>query len=121
MTAERQQAERRYRELFEQSLVGVSTTRVTDGRVLVCNEALARIFGFESAAEFMHQAARDLWWDPADRDRMLEALRESRVLRNYEAHMRRRDGKPLWLFCNITLRESEDGAELLENFAIDVS
>src|SRR5713226_6300751 len=62
--AEHQRAERRYRDIFEQSVCGVSTTRVSDGRVLLCNEALARIFGYDSAAEFMEQRARNLWWAP---------------------------------------------------------
>src|SRR5216683_4699905 len=119
--AEHQRAERRYRDIFEQSVSGVSTTRVSDGRVLLCNEALARIFGYDSAAEFMEQRARNLWWDPADRDRMLVALRESSVLRNYEVHMRRKDGKPIWVLCNITLRKGEDGEEVLENLTVDIS
>ena len=120
-SAEQHRAERKYREMFEQSLAGVSTTRVADGRILLCNEALARIFGYDSPAEFMAHTARDLWWDPADRDRMLAALQESRVLRNYEVHMRRKDGKPIWLSCNITLREDENGDTLLENLTVDVS
>ena len=119
--AEHQRAERRYRDIFEQSVCGVSTTCVSDGRVLLCNEALARIFGYDSAAEFMEQRARNLWWDPADRDRMLVALRESSVLRNYEVHMRRKDGKPIWVLCNITLRKGEDGEEVLENLTVDIS
>ncbi len=119
--AEQHQAERRYRDMFEQSLAGVSTTRAADGRILLCNEALAKIFGYDSAAEFMTHRARDLWWDPADRDRMLAALRESRVLRNYEVQMRRKDGKPIWLSCNVTLREDENGDTLLENFTVDIS
>ena len=119
--AEQHRAERRYRDVFEQSLAGVSTTRVADGRILLCNEALARIFGYDSAEEFMVHTARDLWWDPADRDRMLAALQESRVLRNYEVHMRRKDGKPIWLSCNVTLREDENGDTLLENFTVDIS
>ena len=119
--AEQHRAERRYRDTFEQSLAGVSTTRVADGRILLCNEALARIFGYDSAEEFMVHTARYLWWDPADRDRMLAALQESRVLRNYEVHMRRKDGKPIWLSCNVTLREDENGDTLLENFTVDIS
>ncbi|HWC74081.1 MAG TPA: ATP-binding protein, partial [Gemmatimonadales bacterium] len=118
---EQHRAERRYRDMFEQTLAGVSTTRVSDGRILLCNDRLAKIFGYESSTEFMNRPARDHWWDPADRDRMIAALRESGVLRNYEVHMLRKDGSPLWLLCNITLRKGEDGAELLENFAVDVS
>ena len=118
---ERHRAEQAYRAMFEQSLTGVSTTRVSDGTVLVCNDALARMFGYDTPAEFLAVKARDNWWDPAERDRMLAALREARVLRNYEVHMRRKDNSPMWLLCNITLREGANGEELLENFAIDVS
>src|SRR5438552_13565568 len=120
-TSVRHRAEQAYRAMFEQSLTGVSTTRMSDGTVLVCNDALARMFGYDTPAEFLAVKARDNWWDPAERDRMLAALREARVLRNYEVHMRRKDNSPMWLLCNITLREGANGEELLENFAIDVS
>src|SRR5467141_3183997 len=49
--AEQHRAERRYREMFEQSVAGMTTTRVSDGHVIMCNEACARIFGFGSPAE----------------------------------------------------------------------
>jgi PAS domain S-box-containing protein len=118
---ERHRAERRFTEMFEQTLAGVSTTRVRDGKILLCNDALARMFGYASAEEFMAHTARDLWWDPADRERMIAAVRETLELRNYEVHMRTRDGKPLWLLCNISMRTDAHGEEILENFTIDVS
>jgi signal transduction histidine kinase len=107
--------------MFEQTLVGVSTTRVSDGRVLLCNDRLAQIFGYASAAEFMEIPAHKHWWDAAERDRMLAALLDAGELRNYEVHMRGKDDTPLWLLCNITLRTGDDGQQLLENFAVDVS
>ena len=119
--AERHRAEQRYRALFEQSLAGVSTTRVSDGRILLCNDRLAKIFGYDSAADFAAVPARKHWWDPDERDRMLATLRESRVVRNYEVHMRRKNGTPLWLLCNITLHAGDDGEELLENIVVDVT
>jgi PAS domain S-box-containing protein len=119
--AERHRAERSYRALFEQSLAGVSTTRVSDGRILLCNDRLAKIFGYDSTADFAAVPARKHWWNPDERDRMLATLRESRVLRNYEVHMRRKDGASLWLLCNITLHQGDDGQELLENIVVDVT
>jgi len=118
---EQHRSERRYREMFNQSIAGISTTRVSDGRLLMCNEACARIFGYDSAAEFMERTARELWWDPADRDRMLAALRESRALRNFEARVRRKDGTSAWVIANVTPRQGEDGEALIENVLIDVT
>jgi PAS domain S-box-containing protein len=119
--AEQHRAERRYREMFEQSVAGITTTRVSDGRVLMCNEACARIFGYESPAEFMKQQAHHLWWDPAERERLVATLRGSPGVRNFEARMKRKDGKPAWVMCNVTLRESADGEATLESILIDVS
>jgi len=119
--AEQHLAERRFRVLFEQSLAGVSSTRVSDGKILLCNEALAQIFGYDSPAEFMQKGARDHWWDPNDRDRMLAILHEKGELRNHEVHMRRKDGKSVWLLCNITVRQDDRGEKILENFTLDVS
>ena len=45
-------AEKRYRSLFERSLAGVIRTTL-DGRILECNDACARIFGFASREELM--------------------------------------------------------------------
>jgi PAS domain S-box-containing protein len=118
---EQQRAERRYREMFEQSVTGIATTRVSDGRVIMCNEACARIFGYESPAEFMKQKARDLWWDPGEREQLVAALRDSSGLRNFEARMRRKDGTPAWVMCNVTLRPGTDGEQILESMLIDVS
>jgi len=119
--AEQHRAERRYREMFEQSVAGMTTTRVSDGHVIMCNEACARIFGYGSPAEFMKQQARDLWWDPAERDQLVAALRESPGVRNFEARMKRKDGTPAWVMCNVTLRESADGEAILESILVDVS
>jgi len=119
---EQHRAERRYREMFEQSVAGITTTRVSDGRVIMCNEACARIFGYGSPAEFVKQQARDLWWDPAEREQLVAALRESAGgVRNFEARMKRKDGKPAWVMCNVTLRENADGEAILESILVDVS
>ena len=119
--AEQHRAERRYREMFEQSVSGITTTRVSDGRVIMCNEACARIFGYESPTEFMKQKAQDLWWNPAEREQLVAALRASPGLRNFEARMKRKDGTPAWVMCNVTLREGADGEAILESILIDVS
>jgi len=118
---EQHRAERRYREIVDESIAGISITRIADGRLLMCNEACASIFGFDSVAEFMQRKARDLWWDPEDRDRMLATLRESKALRNFEVRVRRKDGTPAWVLANITPREGENGEALIENILIDVS
>ncbi|MGH7529544.1 MAG: ATP-binding protein [Gemmatimonadales bacterium] len=119
--AERHRAEQRYREMFEQTLAGVATTRLTDGRILLCNEAFARAFGYDSATELTGGQARALYWDPSDRERVLAALQPTGQLRNFELQMRRKDGKPVWVISNLTLYHAEGGEARIENTVIDVS
>jgi PAS domain S-box-containing protein len=119
--ADQHRAERRYREMFEQTIVGVMTTRISDGRILLCNAAAVSVFGYDSAAELMERRAHDLWWDPADRERLLGSMRETSSLRNFEARLRRKDGKPVWVLANITRRGGERGEAILQNIFVDVS
>jgi PAS domain S-box-containing protein len=118
---EQHRAERRYNEVFDQTIVGFSTTRLSDGRMLRCNEVCAQLFGYNSAAEFIAQQPRGLWWDPRDRDRLVERFRETSVVRNLEARLRRKDGTPFWVLASLTRREGDDGEPVLENIFIDIT
>ena len=118
--AERLRAERRFRNIFEQTMAGVSTT-TRDGRIVLCNTAFARIFGFDTPDQIMQSSIADLYWDVGDRERMLATLNETGQLRNVEMRMRTRDGKPLWLLCNVAPYESETGEPLIESTVVDIS
>ena len=119
--AEQHRAERRFNEIFQQTIVGFSTTRLSDGRMLSCNDVCAKLFGYESAAEFIAAQPQDLWWDHRDRQQMVERIRETSAIRNLEAHLRRKDGTPFWVLANLTRSESPNGEPILENIFIDVS
>ena len=116
-----QLTERRYREMFEQTFVAVSTTRVSDGQILLCNQAFARLFGYESAAQVIGTSSRALYFDPAERQQLLVALREQGQVRNYEMRLKRRDGTTAWVLVNVSRFVAADGEELLENLCIDIT
>ena len=115
-----ERAEGRYREMFEQTLAGVATTSL-EGQILICNEAFAHMFGYATPSELIGRPAASLYWDPADRGRVLKELRGSRELRNFELRMRRQDGSPVWVLANLTLYEGRDGSGRIENTVLDVS
>jgi PAS domain S-box-containing protein len=118
---EQQRAERRFNDIFDETIVGFSTTRLSDGRMLRCNDVCARLFGYDSVAEFIAHQPRNLWWEPRDRDRLVERLRESSVVRNLEARLRRKDGTAFWVLANLTQREGDDGQPILDNIFIDIT
>jgi diguanylate cyclase (GGDEF)-like protein/PAS domain S-box-containing protein len=120
-TAERllRESEARYRLLFEKNLAGVYRSDV-NGQMLDCNDACARIFGFESRQEMLSLDAHTLYFDRADRDRMVSQLREQRALTNHELRLRRRDGSAVWVLENMTmLSGSEEG--VIQGTIIDIT
>jgi diguanylate cyclase (GGDEF)-like protein/PAS domain S-box-containing protein len=113
---ERKANEARYRLLFERNLAGVFRTGA-DGRILDCNEACARIFGYESRDEFLAADASDFYFDESERDRVVQMLRDQKQIPNLELRLRRRDGSTLWALENVALLDSD----ILEGTIIDIT
>jgi diguanylate cyclase (GGDEF)-like protein/PAS domain S-box-containing protein len=113
---ERRASETRYRLLFERNLSGVYRTG-TDGRIIECNESCARIFGYDSREEFLAADASDVYFDPADRLRVVQMLRQQGQISNFEQRLRRRDGSEVWVLENVNLLDGE----VLEGAIIDIT
>ena len=115
-------SEVRYRRLFERNLAGVFRSTLS-GRILECNQAFARIFGYERPEELVDLHASDLYLKAEDRAAFVERIRAERTLVGYEAAFRRRDGSLVWTLENVTLVETDGGGEpeLLEGTMIDIT
>ncbi|HKA35816.1 MAG TPA: ATP-binding protein [Thermoanaerobaculia bacterium] len=114
-------SEQRYRRLFERNLAGVFRS-TADGKMLECNLAFARIFGYESPEELLAVPASELYVRPSDRAAALERIRREGTILGYETSLRRRDGSLAWILENVTLLPGEDGGpEILEGTLIDVT
>ncbi|MBU7046711.1 MAG: PAS domain S-box protein [Theionarchaea archaeon] len=88
------QSELHYRTLFESMpiAVGISTL---DGRVLECNEAMVEMSGY-SREEFEQINLESTYENPEERTRLLNQLQETGVIRDFEVHLKRKDGS---LYC----------------------
>jgi PAS domain S-box-containing protein len=101
-------SERRYRLLFERNLAGVY--RITrDRKVLDCNDACARLFGYVCREELLAYGTWDFHPNPDSWQSMLDQLNEHAKLTNLETPLRRKDGSTVWVLENATLTESENG------------
>jgi len=113
-------AELRYRELFDRNLAGIiRATR--DGRILDCNEALVRIYGYRSRAEVLALRAQDLYADPAERVRGIFQLRAGERITNAEVRSRRADGTQISVLVNVTAVETEGGEVVIEGIIVDIT
>ena len=113
---ELRRSEARYRLLFERNLAGVFRS-AADGTVLDCNDACARIFGFATRDQFIATDASEFYFEPGDRERLIEVLREQKQLTNMELRLRRRDGSPVWVLENVTLLDGD----VLEGTIFDIT
>src|SRR5713226_4114126 len=113
--------EQRYRLLFEGSLAGVIRTTL-DGKILDCNEACARMFGYASREELIASAVTNRCFHLEDQDAFIARLKEEKRLANYEHCLRRKDGSPVWLLGSAHLVEGKNGAPAVnEETLIDIT
>ncbi|MGH9420002.1 MAG: PAS domain-containing protein, partial [Thermoanaerobaculia bacterium] len=111
-------SEQRHRVLFERNLAGVYRTTI-DGRILDCNDAMARILGFSTREELMERSATELYQDPSHRKENITILRRERMMTSQEISLRRKDGQPCWLVESVHLLDGDP--EILEGTVIDIT
>ena len=109
-------ATERYRLLFERNLAGVLWTR-REGTIVDCNEALARLLGYESREALVGRDVGALYVHAEDREAMIASLQLDGAVNNRELYWRRRDGTGIWLRAN--LRQRDDA--IFEGILIDIS
>jgi PAS domain S-box-containing protein len=114
-------AEERYRLLYERSLAGVLRTTL-DGRILDCNLACARIFGYATCEEFIASPITDRYFHPEDRNTFLAILQRVKSLTSYEQCLRRKDGSKVWLLGSANLVGGKRGAAAVnEETFVDIT
>ena len=106
------QAEERYRSIFENAVEGIFRT-TKDGRYLVVNPALARLYGFDSPQEMMAAVtdiARQVYVEPARRGEFIRRMYEEGEVIGFESQIRRRDGGVIWISENVRAVRDTGGA-----------
>ncbi len=85
-------SEQNYRALFENAAAGIGRSRITDGKVLLANRKLARMFGYERVEQFVAEFSfADHYVDPGERERLI-ALYKKDSDNTVEVSFATRDG-----------------------------
>ena len=112
------ETEEKYRNIFNNVQVGVFRWRLSDSRILECNDRLAQMFGFDERKELLHDfIARNHFVEPDTQERMLESVDDGQ-LQNFETRFFRRDGSILWLLCSARVYPDRD---YMEGVATDIT
>ncbi|GAP99914.1 AAA family ATPase [Leptolyngbya sp. NIES-2104] len=92
-----QRSEAKFRNIFENSQVGIFRNRISDGLILNANQRLANLLGFDSPEEIIGlEHSIDYFVNPSDRQHAHELMKRDGELRSYEAQLRKRDGTVFW-------------------------
>ena len=111
---------RQYQILFENNLAAVYVSTV-EGKLLNCNSAFLRMYGFQSKEEALAHPTLALYPDPSEREPFLKDLgRQGQVL-NYECTQRRQDGSVFWILERATIVPDGEGNSFIEGTAIDIT
>jgi two-component system NtrC family sensor kinase len=98
--SDRREAERRYRELFDNIQEGLFFS-TPEGTFIEVNDAMVQMLGYSSREELLQiDIPRQLYFSPGQRDRHAEAMKEKGHFRNFEATLRRKDGSPIHVLIN---------------------
>ncbi len=113
------ESEEKYRRLFEDDLTADSIT-TPDGRILACNPAFARIYGFSSVEDALTHSVLELYESPAQRGELLAALHAKERLEYHEVRLRRIDGRPVYIIENMVGRFDAQGHLIeVQTYAFD--
>jgi len=115
-----QASEQRYKTLFERTVSGVGIIS-TEGVVIDCNDAWARMLGHNSAADCRGVWMADRYRDPKQREYLLAELRRDGVFLNREWELKRKDGSPLWVLLNSVLLPQAKGEPLIQSTMVDIT
>jgi PAS domain S-box-containing protein len=97
---DRREAERRYRELFDNIQEGLFFS-TPGGRFVEVNDALVRMLGYASREELLQiDIPSQLYFSAQERQGHTAAMNENGSLHNFEATFRRKDGSPIHVLIN---------------------
>jgi len=98
--SDRSEAERRYRELFDNIQEGLFF-RTPGGRFVEVNDAMVRMLGYGSREELLQiDIPTQLYLTPEQRQQHSKVMEEQGSLRNFEATLRRKDGSLIHVLIN---------------------
>jgi PAS domain S-box-containing protein len=92
----------KYLSLFQNSLVGIFRSSVSDGRLITCNDKALEIIGIKRE-EVRHTRLSDYYANPDDRGTLLSTIQEQGEVRDFVLELRRIDGSPVWVTLSARL------------------
>ncbi|MBS1853218.1 MAG: PAS domain S-box protein [Acidobacteria bacterium] len=120
--SDRREAERRYRELFDNIQEGLFFCTV-GGRFVEVNDALVRMLGHTGREELLQLDVRQqVFLEVGQYERFAAGMREHGAVRNQEESLRRRDGSVVQVLINaVAVRDAQGEITQYRGVMLDIS
>jgi diguanylate cyclase (GGDEF)-like protein/PAS domain S-box-containing protein len=118
-----QDAEQKYRSIFENAVLGIFQTNL-EGDFVSVNPALARLGGYDSPEDFLNHVpgAAEIYVDLKRRDELRELLLAQKVVRDFEVEVKTKDGAKRTTSINVgAVADSEGKIFYLEGTVQDIT
>ena len=109
--AAQQQAEAKFRTIFENAVEGIFQTS-PEGHYLNVNPALTRIYGYGSPEDLtgkLTDIADMLYVDPSRRDEFIKLMERNDVVTEFESRVYRQDRSVIWISENVRAVRNREG------------
>jgi len=124
LAKEKEQAEEKYRGIFEHAVEGIFQSS-PQGQLLTANPALAEMLGYDSTDEVCAEGlniGKMFYAKPADRSRLVSALKKNGTVVNFEVDLKRKNGDVYAGLINAKMITQEGSGDwILEGTIQDVT
>jgi len=121
---ERRKAEKDYQSIFENVQEGIFRS-TPEGKIILANEAMAKMFGYDSPAEIMADitdVAAQLYVHPEERASVKKIIAEQNSIQNHEVQFHRKDGGAFWGSATMkAIRNGKDQILYYEGIIEDIT
>ncbi len=102
------ESEERHRTLQANLPVGVFRS-TPDGRIISANEAMVKMYGYDSMNDLMKVRSVDFYCDPRERQELERRLEDEVSVVNHECRLKRKDGSVIWVSSSMYAQKDDQG------------
>ncbi len=121
---ELKESEEKFRNIFEDAVVGIYQS-TPEGRFLMANPALARMYGYETPEELVRTVtdiANDIYFDPERRKDFIALAEADKIVGNFEIQVRTRNGLIRYVSVNAhTVKDGNGKTKYYEGIVQDIT
>lgn len=116
-----ERSEEKYRELYDDALIGLYSNNFSDGRVLECNNRYAEILGYKSKEEcILNSNANSNYYDMMDYDNIKQELAKNNIIQNSEVMFKKANSDEIiWVRFSAKLKQSN--GLVIDGVALDIT